>query len=342
MATAKKLPSGNYRVRVYDKATGKYKSFTAPVKRVAERMASDYLDGRQGIKSAELTIGEAVQQYIIERSNILSPASIDKYQRTLDGQISDNFKNIKMSKLTEQHVRTEVNRLAGKYSPKSVKNAYRFIRPIIKKYRHDLYLDDIKMPKTYTTKKVYPAAQEIIDLFRGDRMELEVLLALCYGLRKEEIRGLKKSDIKNGILTISRVKIDIKKETVVRENSAKTEGSIRQIDNIHPFIMEMINNRSGEYITEMSGHAIYMHFKRKIKTIGYDITFHDLRHINASIMLFLGVPDKYAMERGGWTTDSTLKKVYQSTITQERKRFDNVIDSYFYNIYATKYDTQSK
>ncbi len=32
MATAKKLPSGSYRVRVYDKNTGKYKSFTAETK----------------------------------------------------------------------------------------------------------------------------------------------------------------------------------------------------------------------------------------------------------------------------------------------------------------------
>jgi hypothetical protein len=41
MATAKKLPSGNYRVRVYDKSTGKYKSFTAQTKREAERAAAE-------------------------------------------------------------------------------------------------------------------------------------------------------------------------------------------------------------------------------------------------------------------------------------------------------------
>lgn len=33
MATAKRLPSGSYRVRVYDKNTGKYKSFTAETKK---------------------------------------------------------------------------------------------------------------------------------------------------------------------------------------------------------------------------------------------------------------------------------------------------------------------
>lgn len=339
MATAKKLPSGSYRVRVYDKLIGAYKSFTAPTKREAERLANEYLDGKRSAAQTELTVGQAVQNYIDERSNILSPATISKYQRTLDGEFDSDFKAIKIKKLTEQHVKNEVNRLSGKYSPKSVKNAYHFIAPIIRKYRRDLYLEDITTPKVFTKKKVYPTAEEVIELFRGDRFELEVLLALMYGLRKEEIRGLKKSDIKNGVLTINRVKIDVDKETIVKENAAKTENSLRQIDSVHPFILNMIEQRSGEYITEASGHAIYMHFKRKMKSIGYDISFHDLRHVNASIMLFLGIPDKYAMERGGWSTDDTLKRVYQSTISSERKRFDSIVDSYFSNIYATKYDT---
>ena len=342
MATAKKLPSGNYRVRVYDKITDKYKSFTAPTKREAERLANEYLDGKRGPSSSELTVGQAVQDYINERNNILSPASISKYQRTLDQQFSDDFKQIRLNKLTEQHVKDEVNRLSGKYSPKSVKNAYHFIAPIIRKHRRDLYLEDIQMPKVFQKKKIYPSAEEVIELFRGDRIELEVMLALMYGLRKEEIRGLKKSDIKNGTITINRVKIDVDNQVVVKEQSAKTENSLRQIYNVHPFILQMIEQRTGEYITDVSGHAIYMHFKRKMQSIGYDISFHDLRHVNASVMLFLGIPDKYAMERGGWSTDDTLKRVYQSTITSERERFDSVVDSYFANLYATKYDTKNK
>ena len=35
--------------------------------------------------------------------------------------------------------------------------------------------------------------------------------------------------------------------------------------------------------------------------------FHDLRHINASVMLALGIPNKYAEERMGHATDNMLK-----------------------------------
>ena len=46
-------------------------------------------------------------------------------------------------------------------------------------------------------------------------------------------------------------------------------------------------------------------------------------------MLMLGVPDKYAMERGGWSSPSIMKSVYQHTFTAERQAIDKKIDSYF-------------
>lgn len=59
------------------------------------------------------------------------------------------------------------------------------------------------------------------------------------------------------------------------------------------------------------------------------MTFHDLRHVNASVMALLQIPDKYAMERGGWKTDSTMKGVYTHTFSKARKDVDETIDSYF-------------
>lgn len=74
------------------------------------------------------------------------------------------------------------------------------------------------------------------------------------------------------------------------------------------------------------------------------ITFHQLRHLNASVMLALGVPNLYAQERGGWSTDHTLKSVYQHTFSAERSRVDSLIDDFFTQAYRqadTKVDTSS-
>ena len=78
MATAKKLPSGNYRVLVYTgkDASGKrqYKSFTDPDKRTAEFLASEYLTRkRKGSTAAELTLAQAIEQYIDSKEHVLSP-----------------------------------------------------------------------------------------------------------------------------------------------------------------------------------------------------------------------------------------------------------------------------
>ena len=62
------------------------------------------------------------------------------------------------------------------------------------------------------------------------------------------------------------------------------------------------------------------------------MTFHDLRHLNASVMAALRIPDKYAQERGGWKSDKIMKTVYTQTFSEIRTAVDDKIDGYFDNI----------
>ena len=73
-------------------------------------------------------------------------------------------------------------------------------------------------------------------------------------------------------------------------------------------------------------------WKRLSKKHDLNLTFHGLRHMNASIMALLNVPEKYAMERGGWKTPHVMKSVYQHTFSDARKQVDDTIDSYFENL----------
>lgn len=72
------------------------------------------------------------------------------------------------------------------------------------------------------------------------------------------------------------------------------------------------------------------------------IRFHDLRHLNASIMLALGIPEKYALERGGWSNPTVLRSVYQHTFSDERNRVDEAINGYFSALIATQIATESE
>lgn len=336
MATARKLPSGNYRVRVY--VNGVYKSFTAETKREAERLASEYIDKHRFSKHSEMSIEQAIDNYIELKKNVLSPTTINRYDNIKRNQLSKGFLRIKLCNLTPSDIQAEINELASRYAPKTVYNANGLISAVVRQSIPELQYK-VTLPKKVKRFKKYPSALEIMDMFKDTDIELIVLIALWYGLRLSEVRGLKKEDFDNGILTINRVKVTVGSETHVKA-IAKTTESNRQL-NVPNVIQAKIDRLDNGYITQLDNRHIYQRFKRIVKKNGYsDITFHDLRHINASVMLMLNIPDKYAMERGGWTSNNTLKQVYQSTFSEERKRVDSTIDSYFSNIYATSYATE--
>lgn len=99
---------------------------------------------------------------------------------------------------------------------------------------------------------------------------------------------------------------------------------------IPPYIKELIDQVDGDILVPISGISIYRKWKRLLKANDLPpMTFHDLRHLNASIMALLQIPDKYAQERGGWRSDKVMKKVYMQTFSEERKRVDSVVDTYF-------------
>ena len=101
---------------------------------------------------------------------------------------------------------------------------------------------------------------------------------------------------------------------------------------IPPYIQGLIDKTDPDedMLITMSSHAIYSRFTRLLKKNNLPhMTFHNLRHENASIMALLQIPDKYAKERGGWKTDEVMKKVYQHTFSADRVLVDDKIDSFF-------------
>lgn len=199
----------------------------------------------------------------------------------------------------------------------------------------------ITLPTIIKEEKELPSAEEVIDWTKGTDIELVTLIAMWLGMRASEIRGLKKSDFKDGYLQINRVIITTKNKNI-EKTKTKTKAS-RRVINVPYQIQRLVDSVPGEYVTSLSGVQIYKKFKTIAVKNGYpEITFHDLRHLNASVMLLLNIPDKYAMERGGWSSNQTMKNIYQQTMKKEKTIYDDLINSYFSKIYDTKYDTNSE
>ena len=339
---AKKLASGSYRALVsWQDETGKrrYKSFTAPTKKEAEYAASAFeLEKRRYSEIRSLTLGEAMDRYIEEKRPILSPTTIHGYERTRRLSFQDII-NRPIDSITTDDlvvaVRNEMNRPTqwghSTQSPKSVKNAYGLVSAVLARYMPERTYR-VDMPRVARKIRTLPSPEQVYDAVKGTDIELACLLAMWLSFSMSEIRGLTKSkSIDGDYITIREVMVRVGNTDVLKP-LAKTDTRNRR-HRLPPYLKDLIEQVEGDVIVPYLPNYILKSMKRYLsKKRVPEISFHDLRHISASVMAMLHIPDKYAQERGGWSTDSTMKRVYIETFSAERQRVDDMVDSYFGNI----------
>lgn len=336
---AKKLPSGNYRTQVvagYNE-NGKriVKSFTAETEWEAIRMAQAFKDGQLDLKKANITLKNAMEVYITNRANIIEKTTIRGY-RQIQKHCFQSIMDMKITALQPIDIQRAVNLESARVSPKYVKNAYGLLKSVLKMYEVNINLSNIILPKLKKKENTLPTFDIIFHIVKGTVIELPVLLSAWLSLRIGEIVGLQFRDVdkEKRTLKVRRTIISTENGEEVRDG-CKTEKSTRELalpDYLYEMITVIPQKNDTDFIVPYTRKAVYSRFKRMTRREGIEMTFHDLRHLNASVMLMLGVPDKYAMERGGWSTDNILKSVYQQTFSSERKRVDAVIDDYFNEI----------
>lgn len=342
MANAKKLPSGSWRIRVFigedENGKKRTKSFTAPTRWQCEREAEEFLKCLSEEKQ-KVTIGQAIDDYIKAKENVISPSTIRGYNIIRRTRLQ-SLMDVDVSELDSYKMQMAINIDAPNLSRKSISEAKNLVLTALRMYgiRPDI---NVTLPAKKPKIKELPPAERIADIVIGTDIELPCLLAMWLSLRMSEVRGLQFQDIKDGVITVQRARMYLDGKEVLREVN-KTVTSTRQLT-LPQYIKDMIekipHKEETDFIVNKGYSFIKKHFDALMKENGIDMTFHDLRHINASVMLMLGVPDKYAMERGGWSTTSTLKSVYQHTFSDERKQVDETIDEFFNSIVLKNADS---
>lgn len=364
MAEAKQLPSGSWRALVYThseqvydedgrpsrydngrlKKKKVYESFTSTLpgkkgKKEAERMASIFeAEMERKSRPESCTVSEAIDKYISSCDALLSPTTIQGY-RKMQRNGFKGIMNVRLKDLTTERLQEAVNEEAKRtskrnktnpkpISAKTVINEYGLLTAVFQKYYKSLDCT-VRLPKKDEVIKELPPPEVIYNIVKDTKIELAVMLAMWLSFSMSEIRGLTKSKSVDGdYLTIREVVVDVEGKPV-RKGQAKQSTRIRRHE-MPPYIKELIDKEDNDQLITLSGHAIYCRFVRLMHKNGIPhMTFHDLRHINASVMALLQIPDKYAQERGGWKTDYTMKKVYTHTFSQGRLEADNKVNDYF-------------
>ena len=179
----------------------------------------------------------------------------------------------------------------------------------------------------------------LFDIIQGHPLEVAIKLAAFYGLRREEIIGLKWTaiDFENNTLTIQHTVTECNldgKHIEVARDTAKTDSSLRTMPLVTNFReMLLAKKEKQEHYRKLCGRSyckeyldyIFVNemgerwkprylsdgFKRILEQNGLRrIRFHDLRHTCASLLLANNVPMKKIQEWLGHSDFSTTANIY--------------------------------
>lgn len=335
---ATKLENGKWRTQVLISPPGsprKYKSFYGISEDEADYKALEYKLKKSKESDAEnITLYDAVGKYIELRRPVLSPSTIRGYEKIQKNNLGD-LGFVLLKNISYIDVQKAVNNLCRDHSPKTAKNVLGLITPAIRLYGNK-EIKDIVVPRTAKIEYNTPDSNELGLIFAasaGTQLEIPILLSAWLSLRMSEILGLRWKDIGDNYIQINKALVYDGSQMVEKE--PKTEMSKRKI--LCPeFILEKINKlpQSGERLFQgWTTNKLSKMYSRFLASNNLPQSrFHDLRHANASAMLLLGIPDKYAMERGGWSSLKTMRERYQQTFSPEQKAVADKINSYFLSL----------
>ncbi len=342
-----KLPSGSYRCRVYlgKDANGKpqYKSITKPnyydCLEEATKLAKHHHESERD--NSLLTLGEAIDRYIQLKDGVLSPSTIRSYT----SMRQNHFKQLmpmQLKNITRNVLQKAINEESKQYSPKTVLNSYRLLTAVLHQFTNSIPENITLKPQTEHQVNTLTEQQlrQLIVALQGDKSEIPLLMALFLGMRRSEIMALQHSDFDPVTQQISITKAMVPdKDGRFVVKPTKTKKSTRVIS-VPKYLADRLNAaiERDEAFYNVAPERPYKRLQQLCERLGLPhMSMHDLRHQNASIMLSLNIPDKYAMERGGWSSTSTMKQIYQHTMSDERIAVDERVNEYMEGLTKKEY-----
>ena len=315
-----KLPSGTYRVRKMNKGRTYTLLFESkPSKSDAENRFKEIIrkdDAAYAV--ARGSFEHYANEYVRNRSNVLSPSSIVTYERLIKA-MSDGFKATDMFEVDQVKVQAEINTYAEKHSPKSVRSLHGFIASVLGVYKPQLVLRTT-LPQSIKTDRYLPSEDDIRALLEHTK-DTEDHIAIQLGilsLRRSEIAALELSDLSGNELHVHANLVYNKKW--IKKESPKTDAGNRVIYLPDTLVQEI--NEKG-YFYKYSPNKMLEHLHKYQKELGLPpFRFHDLRHFFASYASTI-MSEADAMALGGWESPHIFKRIYRESMKDKRKKSAN-------------------
>lgn len=299
--------------------------------------------------SSDMLFSDYLEQWLDIVKVRVKITTFSSYQDMVQNTIAPYFekKSIRLRELEARHIQQFYSEKLKTVTPNSVIHYHAVIHQALKyAMKTDMVPQNVAMKVDRPRKNSYQPTfldatemQKLLEIVKGTRLELPVLVAAFYGLRRGEVLGLKWDaiDFNRGTLTVKRtvtqVKIDGKYQ-IIEQDSAKTKSSLRTLPLVgsfreyfmevkkaqeinkkvcgncynhkydgYIFVDELGERMKPDYLTSYFPEYIQKHGMKKIR-------FHDLRHSCASLLLANGVPLKQIQEWLGHSDFSTTANIY--------------------------------
>lgn len=333
MSTARKLPSGNYRCLVYigNDASGKrqYKSFTAPTKKEAEFMASQFLVGYEKKTNTNMTVDDMITQYIESKREVLSQTTLTAYL-SIQKNLMEKISSVRIKSLNSANTQAWISSISTNHSPKTVKNAYGLLAAALDMFEPNIRLK-VQLPQREKKNLYVPTDNDIkvlMDYLKEYDTDMYIAcnLAAFGTLRRSELCALTADDVIGNVIRVNKAMVRTTDgEWIIKQT--KTTSSTRDIE-MPQFVIDILPKEG--YLVKINPSRVSDRFIKYLKRLNMrNFRFHDLRHYSASIMHAIGVPDVYIMQRGGWSSDATLKNIYRGAMDDFSRKFTDMTNAHF-------------
>lgn len=341
MAKARKLPSGAYQTRVTKVINGKKitKCFTVHPKEFKNdaRKAKDQSEllARQWRMSAEdseiygLKVEDALNQFIKDRSKVLSPSTITNYKRFLP--LFDSISKILVDDIKTSDIQPLINEWSISVRTKTIQNRISFLLTALDYAECDKRFR-LRYPKSDSREIVSPDLDDVQMLIQNAPTDLKPILYLAAigGLRRGEIAALKQKDVSRDMCSIfvhTDMVLDGKNWVIKPFTKNALSGTV----NLSKFIIDMLpcSDDPESLVFNMNPNMISHRYDILRRKLGFKFNFHSLRHFAASFRSDIGVPRKYIEEACRWEAGSqVVDRVYDNALNSSRKKYVQITNKY--------------
>lgn len=330
---AKRLPSGMWRVQL--QIGGERISITRATEKAclneAKLIKAQYAnDIKPKVTGKNLTLDQAMEAYIEDHRNVLSPTTIRGYNIIR----RNRFQSVINKKLKDiGDWQAIINREAKDVSAKTLANAWRFTGSVIRYQKLDP--PKVVLPQVNSSSREWLDYDEIktfMAAIKGTYYEMPCLLALC-SLRRSEIFGLhwEDVDLKHEVIHVHQTMVPDEEHHYVLREATKNATSRRSVPIMIPRLLELMKEKKGTSLmfpTNPEG------CNRRIGEIAEAaglprVSLHGLRHSFASLAYHVGMDERTCMELGGWSNPATMQKIYTHVAAKDKEKHQNALKKFF-------------